>query len=59
MKLREENCVQREKLLQLFMEAITQSLNEEPEAQPDTYFWSDESSVALLVTFKKLLLIYK
>lgn len=54
MKLREENCVQREKLLQIFMDAITQSLNEESEAQPDTYFWSDESSTALLVTFKKL-----
>ena len=36
------------------MDAITQSLNEESEAQPDTYFWSDEPSTALLVTFKKL-----
>ena len=32
-----------------------QSLNEEQEASADSYFWNEQSSLALLDTFKKLI----
>lgn len=52
MELREENCDLREKLMQSFMDAITQSLLQD---EADQSHWSELSQMALLETFKKLI----
>ena len=52
MELREQNSDMREKLTQVFMHAIIESINQED--SDSTYFWKDGNSDALMDTFKRL-----
>ena len=54
LKLREESFEVREKLMQSFLNAILQSLNEEGEALPETFFWQDQVSSTIIENFRKL-----